>query len=244
MGCVYLATNTQTLAQYIGFTSKTMKARKAEHIYFSRHGKRGHFPAALRKYGQEAFFWEVLVESDDIDFLKRKEISFIAEYSPRYNMTIGGDGIVGMACSEETKQKLSAIFKGKPLSEETKQKLSAAMTGRKNGPHSEETKRKISEAHKGKPRGTFSEAWRQHLSEANVGKHHGKRSEEWCKKISESRKGKTASEETRRKMSVSRLGKKRGPYGPNGTMGEEQRCNISAGLKRFYSNKKAESREA
>lgn len=70
----------------------------------------------------------------------------------------------GKIHSEEAKEKMSEIHKGKKLSEEHKQKLREASKGRT---HSEETKEKISEAHKGK---TFSEEHKQNLSESKSGK--------------------------------------------------------------------------
>ena len=99
------------------------------------------------------------------------------------NMTDGGDGMVGLIFSEETRQKMSEWQKGKKLSEETKQKLSGAHKGKT---HSEETRQKISEIHKGKKR---SEETRQKMSEANKGEKNPNF-------------GKTCSEETKQKISL------------------------------------------
>lgn len=89
------------------------------------------------------------------------------------NHTDGGDGTSGYRhteiakrkigeydkirnFSEETRKKLSAIHKGKPLTDSHKEKLSNSLKGRKTCPFTEEHKRKISEALKGKKREPFT----------------------------------------------------------------------------------------
>jgi hypothetical protein len=70
----------------------------------------------------------------------------------------------GKSPSEETRRKMSESGKIRaPMSEETKQKLSKVGKGR---PHSEEHKRKISESKRGKSRKPFSEEHKQKISEA------------------------------------------------------------------------------
>jgi group I intron endonuclease len=162
MGCVYLATNTVTMDQYVGFTSKTLGWRRKTHYRYAYRGLKGYFNSAIRKYGEAAFFWIGLFDSDDVDILKAKEIHYIAEYSPVYNMTKGGDGAVGCIRSEETRRKMSEWQIGRKMSEESKLKMSKAKTGKKHGPMSDETKRKLSETHIGRPK---SEQTRRKISE-------------------------------------------------------------------------------
>ena len=88
---------------------------------------------------------------------------------------------LGKNVSEETRQKMSEVHKGRTHSAETRKKLSEANKGKH---HSEETRQKMSEANKGR---TFSEETRQKMSEVHKGKH---RSAEAIKKISESHIGK------------------------------------------------------
>jgi len=86
-------------------------------------------------------------------------------------------------------------------SEETKQKISEMKKGKKRAPFSEEWKRKMSEAHKGK---RFSEEHKKKLSEALIGNIRwlGRtHTEETKKKIGETHKGKLISEEQRKKQS-------------------------------------------
>jgi hypothetical protein len=78
------------------------------------------------------------------------------------NMTDGGDGAQGYKHTEDHKQKMSELQKGRVFSEETKQRMRKPKSeqGRKNIAEarlstdyrpSEETKKKISEAIKGRP---------------------------------------------------------------------------------------------
>ena len=146
------------------------------------------------------------------------------------NCTWGGEGVSGMHHSEEVKQRMSELNKGKNnpmygkhLSEETRKKMSESLKG-KNHPlygkyHSEETKLKMSESMKGKNAGKnhplygkhHSEETKRMMSELNKGKNnpmYGKHhSEETKLKMSESSKGKHHSDEAKKKMSESHKGK-------------------------------------
>ena len=72
---------------------------------------------------------EILLESDDYEFIKQKEIEFITLYGRRnlgkgtlVNLTDGGEGALNAICSESTKEKKSLKLKGLPVSKETKLK--------------------------------------------------------------------------------------------------------------------------
>jgi hypothetical protein len=80
--------------------------------------------------------------------------------SPRY----------GTSHTEEAKEKISAIHKGRTLSTKHKEKLSKKLKGKKQ---KEETKRKISNALTGRTR---SEAHRENLSKAHKGSESSKKS--------------------------------------------------------------------
>ena len=128
----------------------------------------------------------------------------------------------GQKHTEKTKAKISIANKGKSLSEEHKTKISIANSGENNfmfgKHHTADTKARISSVQKGK---VYSEETRKKLSEAGFkyyeefpgirsgenhpmfGKHH---SEETKAKISLSKMGKHPSEETRVRMSLSHSG--------------------------------------
>lgn len=152
MGCVYLAENVVSHDVYIGFTSRTLEWRRKFHLCNARLGyyPRSHFMNAIRRYGQDAFSWKILFESDDVMMLKQKEVELISRYTPSYNMTTGGDGVVGMKrdFTDEHCRHLSESLKGKPFSEEHRKRLSDSAKGKHLGPLSEERKLHISEGRK------------------------------------------------------------------------------------------------
>ena len=171
---------------------------------------------AEKKYGLENFTKEYLAFCDTEEKLNWFEKFYIKQFNARevgYNLTDGGDGVIGHIDSDETRLKKSLSHKGikrGPRSEETKQKL--------RKPKSEETKRKISEAQK--------QYCKEHGNQ-NAGKHHvyGPMTDEHKQKLSESHKGLTpwnkgkkglwtASEETKKKLSDSHKGKT--PWNKNG----------------------------
>ena len=167
---------------------------------------------AYNKHGVEHFTKKILAFADTEEKLNWFERFYIKKYHCRdksigYNLTDGGDGILGHYHSEETKKKIGESHKGrtspnkcKPMSEVQKRKIGESHKGKpspnKGKHHSEETKKKISNSNKGKTIGRT--VW-------NKGLHH---SEETKKKISESNKGNHHSEETKKKISESMKRKK------------------------------------
>ena len=169
---IYRITNNINGKTYIG----QHKYKKLDDSYM---GSGKILKQAYNKYGIENFKKEILVfnvsKKEHIDLLER---TFIASERERvgvencYNITAGGEGVLGYHHSEASKKKMSeankgqiawnkgiktgkpAWNKGKPMSEEQKKKQSEAMKGhtgywqRKH--RSEETKKKISAKLKGK----------------------------------------------------------------------------------------------
>ena len=225
MGCIYLIRNLKNNKCYIGQTIQDAeKTRIRDHL--TGNGNRI-LKNAVKKYGREAFTFEILHDGIIPEFLNMLEIEEIANHNcvrPNgYNLTEGGEG--GLP-SEETRRKLSEAHKGekhnnygKTLPEETRRRISEAGKGKKR---SEETRRRISESKKGE-------------NHPNYGK---KLSEEHRQKMSESKKGennpnygKKLSEEHRQKISKTTTGRKR----------SEETCRrTSESLKRFYLSEKSE----
>lgn len=94
---IYKATNTVNRKSYIGITKHWPK-RKGDHIRASKNGSKHLFHIALRKYGIDVFEWEVI--STDGNYLEEKRL--ITEHNTfyknghGYNMTLGGEGMIGV----------------------------------------------------------------------------------------------------------------------------------------------------
>ena len=117
----------------------------------SKKSRNDHWNKIVNKTDYEV---EILFEHDDYDFIKEKEIEFIALHGRSdlglgtlCNLTNGGDGCLGLVHSDEAKLKMSIPNKGKIISEEQRRKVSEFHKGKIT---SEETKRKMSEAAMGK----------------------------------------------------------------------------------------------
>jgi group I intron endonuclease len=176
MGCVYrlIAPNGKS---YVGYTQDLVKRIK-EHTSLAKTSGDYLIHRAIRKYGWDQFRVEVLFESNDLQKLKSKEIEKIVELDTHvsskrgYNLTRGGDGVLGHRHSPQTKEKLRLSHLGKKLLPETKRKIAEAHRGRKNTP---EHNRNISLAMMGHPSykksGTpCKESTREKLSKIMQGK--------------------------------------------------------------------------
>ena len=165
MGYVYKITNIVNGKAYIGISIHDPEKRRIK-AHFSGYGNRI-IASAVKKYGRDAFTYEILEANVFDEFLPDLEVAYIANHNTvaphGYNLTYGGDHAIP---SEETLRKRSEA-----LTEETLRKRSEAMKGPRNPNFGKKmpakTRRKISEAKKGR---TLSELTRQKLSEARRGK--------------------------------------------------------------------------
>jgi group I intron endonuclease len=116
---IYRCVNRTNGKVYIGFDSNWPQRQK-RHIKDSKNLKskayNDAFHKAIRKYGKENFVWEVIYRSKDGNHTKDfMENYFIIENhsfinfinSNGYNMTLGGDGMLGFKHREESKLKNS-----------------------------------------------------------------------------------------------------------------------------------------
>lgn len=152
---------------------------------------------AVDKYGKENFSREILQMCKDIHIAYFHEVLYVnpewVDRDDTYNLVPGGLGGYGAKHSEETKQKLADIQRGKKASDETKAKMSASSKGKENAIKSAH---KISAALKGRP---LSEEHKAAVSKTLTGFKH---SAEARKNMADSRRGKKRSDEARRNMSI------------------------------------------
>lgn len=159
--------------RYVGKTKRTLNERQGHN--FAGYENCTVLWKAIQKYGIESIQQEILFENDMTDeYASRLEQICILLFkancnkfsNPKfgYNLTDGGDGLIGWHPDKERLEVLRAQMcefakkrKGTHPSEETRKKQSEAKKGKKRGPLSEETKQKIS---KGNSRENMSEETR------------------------------------------------------------------------------------
>lgn len=125
---------------YIGQTVRP-EARMAKHRRMEGDCA---FHRAIKKYGFENFTYEVLVTIDlenkqelkqKLDFFERFYIRKYHTYENGYNMTLGGEGGLGVHHTEEFKKNISDRMKAnnptKNMTDEWRCNISKAITGRK-----------------------------------------------------------------------------------------------------------------
>lgn len=155
--------------QYIGITNQTADVRYARHWKKTAAGQNNAVNHALRKYGRAAVTVNTLVVADDWDYLcelERRAIAAFGTFAPGgYNTTHGGEGVLGLACKPETREKIAAANRGRKFTDEQRAKVSEGLHNRP--PPSPETRAKLSKATKGR---THSEESKRKCGIANVGK--------------------------------------------------------------------------
>lgn len=108
---------------YIGFTGQKIPMRRFnQHLSSARSERKNNQPIirAIRKYGEENFSFEILLEGEEKFLLNVEEPRLIKELKPEYNSTLGGEGILGYKHTEETKIKCGLSTLGRKESEEHK----------------------------------------------------------------------------------------------------------------------------
>lgn len=112
MGCMYSVTGPKS-KKYIGITILSEIARYKRHLYDPKVGTDRPLYRSIRKHGVEKFKLDVLVKSDDWDYLCLLECAAIQAFNTifpdGYNLTSGGEGINDL--SEISIQKLSKSLK-------------------------------------------------------------------------------------------------------------------------------------
>ena len=192
---VYVATLIGTGRSYVGATTTPLKARMAGHKSAAKCGSDWHFHRAIRKYGWDAFQWEVLCACETFEDALRAETIYIAAGWSHYNETEGGEGAKGRPMTDEHRARISAAKQGVVIPPEQIALMRKGLSDwmKVNGhpkqgkPVRQETRSRISDSNMGKPG-------------PNKGRKFG---EDFQEKARARQLGKQPSEETRRKMSES-----------------------------------------
>lgn len=137
MGIIYKATNRVNGKVYVGKTMydvpRRLRAHKRGEFYFGR---------AIKKYGIRNFDIVVVDYADNPELLSLKEQDWIVRcrsFVPNgYNLTEGGEGVLGLRFSSESIERLSKSHlgqnpwnKGKQFSLESRRRMSESHKGQK-----------------------------------------------------------------------------------------------------------------
>lgn len=198
---VYKHTNKANGKVYIGITyNEKYRWRGSGCAYKSN----SHFWAAIQKYGWDGFYHEVLYRDLSHEDACALEIMLINEYQSTdrnhgYNKSPGGAYPLTSQSGE------NHPMYGKHHSDDARAKMSLAKAGSRHhcyGKHlSAETRAKIGAANK---KNRLTDAQKQHLRELNLGK---KQTLETRQRRSRSLMGHIVSDETRKKISDTRVKK-------------------------------------
>ena len=103
---IYKFTNKHNGKIYIGFT-KNFNKRLKSHLECKEND---HFHNALKKYGLSSFDYQIIYQSKDgyhtLNFMETHFIKEYDSYNFGYNLTLGGEGILGYKHNTDTIQKL------------------------------------------------------------------------------------------------------------------------------------------
>lgn len=111
MGCMYMI-ESPSGKQYIGITSKSVQARWRMHKTHALRSAEGALQKAIQKYGADNMSVKVLVLADSYEYLKELEVKAIVAFNTKvpngYNMTDGGDGVLGIIVTDEGRRRRSS----------------------------------------------------------------------------------------------------------------------------------------
>lgn len=131
--------------------------------------------AAWNKHGASAFEFAVLEEVADRSLLIEREQVWLDAFRPYYNTCRVAGSVAGHSVSAEGRKKISEAQKGRkrgPLSPETRAKISAANRGK---PLTAEHRAKLAAAKLGRKRGPYSAQHKANIAKAVRRWHEGRR---------------------------------------------------------------------
>lgn len=136
MNDVYLITNRLNGFHYVGASSAGYKQRFKRHCQLANNGSTALLHKAIREDGVQNFTVELLETGVSNNDVADRERYYIQKYNSYYenglgyNMTFGGDGMVGHIHSESSKQRVRKSLLGHKFPESRNQKIRNAMLGR------------------------------------------------------------------------------------------------------------------
>lgn len=132
-GLIYKVTNLINGKIYVGKTVNSLAYRRRSHEAGSLRSDGFAFSSAIIKYGKDSFNWQVIDTAVSIGCLNEKECRWIAYFKSHgpdgYNLTDGGEGVLGLRHSKSSRERIGNSLRGRerqPLSEEHKRKISEA----------------------------------------------------------------------------------------------------------------------
>jgi group I intron endonuclease len=168
-GIIYKVINKINGKIYIGQTIRKLRRRKNNHYADARRqAYNSVFHNSLMKYDEDTFKWEIIENCDSKEELDEMEFHYIKQFNTLrpngYNLTLGGDGMVGFKFTMEQRRRMSDIAMGRKMTEAARLKLiknHADFSGKKNPmygvtspmkdkKHTQVTKDKISKKLKGR----------------------------------------------------------------------------------------------
>ena len=137
-------------------TSKGLQSRWRQHVNAAKRQSKTIFHNSIRKHGELCWKHVILETHDSYEKAKFAEIRLIAEHKTLehgYNMTPGGDGVIGFfgdknpmwkKChSQEAREKISKAFRNQKLSFQHRKAISL---GKQEMSH--ESRKRIGDGHK------------------------------------------------------------------------------------------------
>lgn len=137
---VYQAVNQVNGKRYIGITGRGYRKRVNWHLWAAHSGKGRLLGAAIRKYGDSNIVFSPLIVCPTFRYAKEMEIAAIDVFCPEYNLTKGGDGIVGFKWSDDARAQISQRnignknWLGKKHNPESIEKIRLSRLSGKGGP--------------------------------------------------------------------------------------------------------------
>lgn len=127
----YKITNRANGKAYVGITTQGLDRRVANHRKSSAKGNQVLY-RAIRKHGWDAFEVAVLYEATSLKELVIAERGLIAAHgtfirSGGYNMTLGGEGTLGIVRSAASVEKLRAKLRGRKQPRDVVERVKAAV---------------------------------------------------------------------------------------------------------------------